>query len=305
MRTSFGVSGPSYQSGIPENVSHCLDEAGATATPAPIHLVVGRHSSELLSGSTGDDIIVAGGGADTIYGDGLNPPTGTDGGLSPGHNLILAGAGADVVFAGFGADIVLGGPGNDMIVGAGAATGGSGFIQALRADGNDLLLGDAGNDTIDGSGGRDTIFGGAGSDLIRGSYDADLLVGGLGRDHFVFGLLFSEGSPFPVIPDTGVGDGNRDVVADFRHGEDVLDLSSYRNPAGGAGTPIFLGTGAFTGTFDLQVRYEIQSDGNTLIQFAGLVGRAPNAPPEPPIPSPEGEIELIGVHHLTASDFIL
>lgn len=305
MRTRFGMSGPSRQSDIPENASHHLDEAGATTTSARIHLVFGGHSSEPLSGSIGDDLIVGGAGADTIYGDGLNPPSGTDGGPSPGNNLILAGAGDDVVFAGFGADTVLGGPGNDLIFGAGAATGGTGFIRALRGDGDDLLLGGAGDDTIDGSGGRDTIFGGAGNDLIRGSYDADLLTGGPGRDHFVFRLLFSEGSPFPVVPDTGVGEGNRDVVTDFRHGEDVLDLSGYRNPAGGAGTPVFLDTGAFFGTFDLQVRYEIQSNGNTLIQFAGLVGRAPNAPSVPPVPAPEGEIELIGVHHLTASDFVL
>ena len=197
-----------------------------------------------------------------------NPPTGTDGGPSPGHNLILAGAGDDVVFAGFGADTVLGGPGKDLIFGAGAATGGSGFIQALRGDGNDLLLGSAGDDTIDGSGGRDTIFGGAGNDLIRGSYDADLLTGGPGRDHFVFGLLFSEGSPFPVIPDTGNWPGQprrcrRLPAWRGRPGPQRLPEPGRwcRQP------PVFLCTGVFLGTFDLQVRYEIQSDGNTLIQI--------------------------------------
>lgn len=306
MRNKFRMSEPSHQSGTPENDFDRFDEAGATATSARMHLVVGGHSSEPLYGSVGDDIIVGGAGADTIYGDGLNPPFGIDGGPSPGNNLIFARAGDDVVFAGFGSDTVLGGPGNDLIFGAGAVSG-NGIIRAFRADGNDLLLGGPGDDTIDGSGGRDTIFGGAGNDLIRGSYDADLLTGGPGQDHFAFGLLFSgfEGAPFPAVPDTGVGEGNRDVVTDFRHGEDVLDLSGYRNPAGGAGTPVFLDTGAFFGTFDLQVRYEIQSDGNTLVQFAGLVGRAPNAPPVPPVPAPEGEIELIGTHHLTASDFIL
>jgi Ca2+-binding RTX toxin-like protein len=303
MLKGIGMSDLGKHPGVTD---HFGEAGGLFDALAAAHLVLGGRGSETLSGGTGNDIIFGGAGNDTIYGDGVSPPTGINGDAPPGNNLIFGGPGDDVVFAGYGADTVLGGSGNDLIYGAGAATGGAGFINALRGDGADLLFGGAGNDTIDGSGGRDTIFGGAGDDVLRGSYDADVLTGGLGRDTFVFRLLPSENAPFSNIPDTGVGEGNRDVVTDFRHGKDILDLSGYRNPAGGAETPIFLGTDAFVGSFALQVRYELLADGNTLIQFAGLIGRPGNAPPVPPAPSePVGEIELVGVHHLTASDFIL
>jgi Ca2+-binding RTX toxin-like protein len=302
MFKGIGMSG---RGDHPEALKHS-DRASVFDDLAAAQFVFGRVRSETLSGGTGNDIIFGGAGDDTLHGDGVDPPTGTNGGMPPGDNLLFGGSGDDVVFAGFGADIVLGGAGNDLIRGAGATTGGAGFINALRGDGADLLLGGAGNDTINGSGGRDTIFGGAGNDVLSGSYDADVLTGGPGRDAFLFGLLLAEMAPFPVQPDTGVGEGSREIVTDFRHGEDVLDLSGYRNPAGGVPVSIFLGTDEFMGTFALQVRYELLDNGNTLIQFAGLVGRPGNAPPEPPVPSgPLGEIELIGAHHLVASDFII
>lgn len=118
------------------------------------------------------------------------------------------------------ADALPGGDGPDFIHARGGddrAAGGSGIEAARRADLGDLLLGGAGEDTIDG---------GAGDDRLVGSFGNDTLAGGPGADLFVFG--FGEVS---LSPDTGQGEGNRDVVADFRSGVDLLDVTGYRSPS--------------------------------------------------------------------------
>lgn len=87
-----------------------------------------------------------------------------------------------------GNDDLDGGAGNDRI------TGGSG---------NDDLDGDAGNDVLRGGSGRDDLDGGPGNDLLDGGTGNDTLNGGAGFDRFVFSA-------------------GRDVVEDFRFGEDVV-----------------------------------------------------------------------------------
>jgi hypothetical protein len=112
-----------------------------------------------------------------------------------------------------------------------------------------------------------------------------------------------------------VGEGERDIVVDFRQGQDVLDLSGYaelrqlpdlfRPPV--RLEPIFLGDGDFIASFALQVRSEVLPDGCTLVQFATASGQIlPPAGTEPETPDgPTGEIELFGRLHLTTEDFVL
>ena len=106
--------------------------------------------------------------------------------------------------------------------------------------------------------------------------------------------------------DTGVGPDNRDLVVDFRQGQDVLDLSGYRNIFTGPGGPasLFLGTDPFAASTALQVRYDIVG-GNTVVQFVAPLGASPAIFPPPTPGAPDGEIALAGIHHLAASDFIL
>ncbi|MBL4906161.1 MAG: hypothetical protein JKX94_01810 [Sneathiella sp.] len=78
------------------------------------------------------------------------------------------------------------------------------LIAYDRLGGDDLdniLEGDEGNDLLLGQGGNDTLIGGSGNDQLEG---------GPGEDVFVFG------------PDSGT-----DLVKDFNHREDVLDLTLY------------------------------------------------------------------------------
>ena len=102
-------------------------------------------------------------------------------------------------------------------------------------DGADAASGFGGADTIAGGEGDDAILAGRGDDLLRGERGDDLLVGGPGGDTLVggpgadvfrFGWVREPpaGDAFTFVLDSGVGAGNRDVVLDFRQGQDKLDL---------------------------------------------------------------------------------
>ncbi|TDH57870.1 calcium-binding protein [Dankookia rubra] len=294
---------------------------------AETDLIFGRGGADFVSGRAGNDAIFAGSGDDTIAGDNIPVPAlggqlGTGPyisldfgpypprflGETPGNNLILADAGDDFILAGFGSDIVFGEAGNDTIFGFGAAgESPSGNTEIIRADGSDWLFGGGDDDSVLGGGSGDLLDGGTGRDTLSGGVGADTLIGGAGRDIFLYGLGLEPGVSGSVTgPDTGVGPGNRDVILDFRPGTDRLDLHGYNNPfpdPGGEPRPVFLGTDPFEASTGLQVRYEIEG-GHTIVQFATRFGPPPRGLPVP-VPEATGEIELVGVHHLTARDFIL
>ncbi|MFC7737454.1 calcium-binding protein [Roseomonas sp. GCM10028921] len=167
-----------------------------------------------------------------IHGNGLQ-----DWSLPPGNNIIMAGHGADTIYAGYGADMVMGGNGNDRIFGYGAdgpspgaeaayaardlgdtLEGGGGNDYIRGGGGNDLLLGGTGQDTLLGDSGDDILFGGAGNDVLRGGSGADTLSGGAGRDVFRFEYDSYYG---------GDANGGQDVILDFRTGIDQVDLRAY------------------------------------------------------------------------------
>jgi len=214
-------------------------------------------------------------------------------GGTPGRDLILGFAGGDHLTGLDDNDTLIGGPGGDVLSGL---------------NGDDLLIAGTGNDELLGDYGRDTLLGGRGDDILEGNVGPDLLAGGPGADVFFFvpTVSYDENAHLQVAdPDTGVGRGNRDVILDFHAGQDSL-LLSYNvrdfticappNPA----APVFLGTAQFTDDDSaLQVRYDIEH-GATIVEFLGPTLAAP-------LPDGEirfhGEIELVGVHHLTAQDF--
>lgn len=263
-------------------------------------LILGQAGDDRILGRGGDDTILTGAGNDTVFGDDeIGPPPALPGrpepDVLPGNNLIHGGSGDDNITAGWGADTVFAGSGDDLILGYGGGyPSPGGFDVYLRAEGSDLLHGGAGNDTVDGGGGNDVLMGGAGDDVLFGGYGVDLLAGGPGADRFVFRFY----DPFLTSPDTGVGEGNRDVILDFRPG-DVIDLSGYKVPGSDVSESVFLGTDPFMATNALQVRYEV-ADGRTVVQFYAPRFSVPDG-----LPAPTGEIELAGVHTLTEADFIL
>lgn len=213
----------------------------------------------------GDDIVAGGDGDDTLYGDGFVSYDHFGG--KAGSNVLFGGAGNDNITAGYGADTVFGGSGNDFIRGYGSDVGrGSGGASARLGDFGDLLFGGAGNDTIEAGGGNDTVDGGAGDDRLTGDAGVDALTGGTGADTFVF-----RRDPVFASPDTGQGEGNRDVVTDFETGVDLLDLTGY-------------GPYAVTWAYD-------EAANRTIVTVAD---------PRGPL-----EIELSGVQALTADNILV
>ena len=102
---------------------------------------------------------------------------------------------------------------------------------------NDLLFGGGGNDRLSGRAGDDTLAGGTGRDVH---------IGGTGSDVFVYG------DPADSPPALA----KADVIRDFNHPTDALDLSRL-------GRLSFIGTRPFTGPG--QVRAE-QRGADTVVQ---------------------------------------
>ncbi len=113
--------------------------------------------------------------------------------------------------------------------------------------------------------------------------------GGAGSDIF----------DFNAANQSGITATTRDRILDFVRGADRIDLLTIdtRTDLAGDQAFAFRGTGVFTGAG--QVRYYLQdlagtADDRTIIE-GNLTGTAPA----------EFQIELVGLHALTAADFIL
>ncbi|MCE6959379.1 M10 family metallopeptidase C-terminal domain-containing protein [Cereibacter sphaeroides] len=177
-------------------------------------------------------------------------------------------SGADTFELSDYADVASGYNGNDKIYGY------AGSDRLSGGSGNDYLSGGAGNDSLKGDRGMDTLWGGSGCDVLDGGSDSS-------RDIFIFDLA-SETRP---------GSSNRDLVQNFKHGIDDIDLrvmdaktSLYGDQAFG-----FSGTSARANSVwyadvgsDLIVRGDV--NGDKVADF---------------------EILLKGVQSLSASDFLL
>lgn len=106
-------------------------------------------------------------------------------------------------------DYLFGEEGNDILFGG---------------KGDDVLDGGADNDVLIGGAGKDLLLGGAGDDFLAGNAGADTLLGGSGEDTFYF--------------ESGFG---RDVVLDFRPGEDVIAIQANINGSGITGADDLVG----------------------------------------------------------------
>lgn len=171
-------------------------------------------AGDTLDGAKTADKIFADAGADVI--DGAAGDDLIDGG---GDDDRLIGAkGDDVLWGGDGVDQLKGGSGNDQLWGQGLRdklNGGDGDDYMVGGSGNDALRGGDGNDTAIGGSGNDLIDGGSAFDKISGGKGADTMTGGDSADIFFFGPK-----------DSPVGAGH-DVVTDFVHGQDLVDLTEY------------------------------------------------------------------------------
>ncbi|WP_313806466.1 cadherin domain-containing protein [Sphingobium sp.] len=165
----------------------------------------------------------------------------------------------------------------------GSTLTGGGEEDTLRgAGGNDTLIGNGGADTLNGNGGIDTIDGGAGADRITGGAGADILTGGADADLFIYNAT---GNSTALVMDR---------IMDFQEGIDRIDLSAIDpNPSQSGNQAFsFIGNAAFSAAGQLHF-YSNGTD--TFVE-----GNVDNNPA-----TVEFAIRLIGVHNLTAADFML
>lgn len=166
---------------------------------------VGTSAAEDIFALEGADKIKSGAGDDFIHG-------GTD------NDKLNGGAGDDIAWGGAGIDVLKGGAGNDQL------WGGSQHDKLVGGLGNDYLLGGSGNDIVRDFSGDNSLLGGSGDDVLEAGDGFDKLSGGSGfdtmtgggsADTFYFGL---GDSPWAI---------SWDVVTDFVHGQDLIDLTGY------------------------------------------------------------------------------
>ncbi|WP_041962596.1 hypothetical protein [Sulfurospirillum cavolei] len=122
--------------------------------------VSGDGYANRLIGRTGNDMLIAGAGADVLYGDD-NSATNVDG-TETGNDSLLGEAGADTLYGGLGNDSLWGGADNDTLYGGSGAdylNGGSGINTMQGNDGDDLFyLSDAtATNTVTGGNDTDTL----------------------------------------------------------------------------------------------------------------------------------------------------
>lgn len=130
--------------------------------------ICGGNGADVINGGGGDDTIYGGAGADLIDGGGGNDELYGE----AGNDEIFGRSGDDMIDGGTGVDSLSGGPGPDEIhTGSGATVGSGVFVS-----------GGGGADTIYGGAAADDLRGGSGADIIFGSDGNDRLIGGIGRD---------------------------------------------------------------------------------------------------------------------------
>jgi Ca2+-binding RTX toxin-like protein len=149
--------------------------------------------------------------------------------------------------------------------------------------GADTVTGAAGNDVLGGNEDGDVLSGGSGNDSLTGGQGSDTLVGGQDADHFVIAFALHS-TP-----------GGFDVIRDFVHGADRIDLSQI--DANGVVNRqahfTFIGSAAFGTDATGQLRYEY--DGTTLMLYGSTDADA----------EAELAVQVMGVTALELGDLIL
>ncbi|MEM7545354.1 MAG: Ig-like domain-containing protein [Pseudomonadota bacterium] len=184
--------------------------SGGSSPPGSAPATVsGDARANFLILTNDDDVVEAGGGADTVRG--LGGDDDISGGR--GRDKLHGGGGDDTVSGDAGRDKVKGNAGDDLLSGNG------GFDTVIGGGGSDTLFGNGGEDTLRGGRGADALDGGnrddklkgnGGQDILTGGGGDDLMIGGRGRDTFVFADRFGS-----------------DTIRDFADGRDLLDFSGH------------------------------------------------------------------------------
>ncbi|MGE7964675.1 retention module-containing protein [Pseudomonas sp. NPDC089918] len=233
------------------------------------NVTISYQDGHTLTGTSGDDVLVAGAGNNVINaGDGNDVLS-----AGSGNNELHGGAGNDLLFSGAGNDLLDGGTGNDTASYAHATAGVTVNLSQLTAQNtlgagtdtltgienltgsnfNDSLMGDNNNSNIINGGlGNDALNGGGGDDFLIGGLGNNTLTGGSGADTFQW-LKSNSG---------------HDVITDFTPGTDKLDLSQ-----------LLQGENGTAASLDDYLHFTVSGSGAsviTSIDVSAMAGATPN-----------------------------
>ena len=208
-----------------------------------------------------------------------------------GNDYLKGVGGKDTLNGGDGSDLLDGGTGNDKLNGGGgidlATFAGStkvtfdlGTSTAKRGSETDTLTGLEG---AIGSSVGDVFKGNAFNNYFQGGNGKDIFSGGSGRDLY----------DFNAVAESGIGTTKRDVITDFDHLVDDVDVMGIDANTALAGNQAFrwVGTASLTGAGQLGY---FTSGTTTIIRGSNDVDAAS-----------ELEIQLTGIKALTVDDFYL
>lgn len=231
---------------------------------------------ENISGSTYGDVLTGSTGANTLSGNNGNDTL--SGGA--GNDILNGGNGSDWAYynsasAGVSVNIAVATAQNTVSAGTDTLTN---IENILGSNYSDILTGNALNNLLSGGTGNDTLNGGLGSDSLTGGAGKDIITGGTGSDMFIY---------TKVTETSGV---NVDVISDFLHGTDKINLSAIDADVYTSGDQAFkliAGSSAFTDAGQIHLVGNVLSGdvtGDGVTDFS---------------------ITLTGVSSVTASDFVL
>jgi Ca2+-binding RTX toxin-like protein len=246
------------------------------------NILIGNSGDNVLTGLAGNDVLDGGEGTDTAVYSGsfgayrVSTTSVLDVGLgSPDGSDTLANIEtfqfADVTVT--DATFFMGSSGKNKF------TGGSGTDAMNGFNGSDRLYGNDGDDVLFGGNGSDRLEGGTGTDILDGGRNRDVMLGGTGADTFFYSdaLNSKAGS-------------TRDFIRDFEVGVDQIDVSALGLT--------FIADAAFSGTAG-ELHFRIVDKAGTANDHtyveADIDGNG----------KADFQIDLFGVHTLTAGDFNL
>ncbi|PRB48169.1 type I secretion target [Pseudomonas sp. MYb2] len=221
-----------------------------------------------LTGTAGDDVLVAGSGDNIINaGDGNDVLS-----AGSGNNELHGGAGNDLLYSGPGNDLLDGGTGSDTASYAHATAGVTVNLGLLGAQntlgagtdtltGIENLIGSNFNDTLTGDNNNNVINGGLGNDILNGGGGDDLLIGGMGNNTMTGG---AGADTFQWLK----GNSGHDLITDFTPGTDKLDLSQ-----------LLQGENGTTASLDDYLHFTVSGSGAsvmTSIDVSAMAGATPN-----------------------------